>query len=81
MAIPALNEARRISACLTALLEQQPAALSGKLRIVIIANNCTDGTAEVIRARFAECPVEVREISLLGANRPAKRSRRFIKAS
>lgn len=77
VAIPALNEARRIGACLTALLEQRFACLSSKLRIVIIANNCTDGTAEVIRTRFTQCQVEVREVSLLGANRHAGWARRL----
>ncbi len=53
MAVPARDEAERISACLTALLDQRD--LDGapippdSFRVVVLANNCRDGTAEVAR--------------------------------
>ena len=53
MAVPARDEAERIGACLDALLGQR--ALDGAswagdaIRIVVLANNCRDDTAEVAR--------------------------------
>jgi hypothetical protein len=41
VAIPARNEAERIGACLAALHAQQGV---GRFEIVVLANNCTDGT-------------------------------------
>ncbi|NUR30275.1 MAG: glycosyltransferase [Catenulispora sp.] len=47
--IPAHNESAVISACLT---ELHPAVLDGRLEVVVVANGCTDDTADVAR-RFA----------------------------
>ena len=53
MAVPARDEGERIGACLQALLGQRdldggPLPL-GAVQIVVLANNCSDGTAELAR--------------------------------
>jgi Glycosyl transferase family 2 len=55
VAIPAKNEAERIGACLFALagLTVKPAA------VVVLANNCTDGTVQVARALSAGMPYQL----------------------
>lgn len=45
--IPAHNEAAYLPACLTALLQSDP--IDGGVEIVVVANGCTDDTAEVAR--------------------------------
>ncbi|MGQ7845212.1 glycosyltransferase [Granulosicoccus sp. 3-233] len=47
--IPAMNEERRIDACLSALHQQSGMDRSSVL-VVIIANNCTDGTVQVAQS-------------------------------
>ena len=47
--IPARNEAERLPLLLASLAGQ--VELSGRLRVVVLANNCTDGTAAVVRDR------------------------------
>ena len=53
VAVPARDEAERIDACLSALLDQRDLAGASvppdTLRIVVLANNCSDRTAEVAR--------------------------------
>src|SRR4051812_25495831 len=44
--IPAHNEAAVIGLCLRSLLEQTP---THSLRIIVVANGCTDATADVAR--------------------------------
>lgn len=65
VAIPALDEEKRIGSCLEALMDQRVKADSRDFRIIVLANNCVDETAAVIRARFRRSPIEVREVSLL----------------
>jgi Glycosyl transferase family 2 len=77
VAIPALNEAERIVACLTALLKQRLDAPRCNLSIVVLANNCTDETAATIRARFSGGPIEVREVSLIAPHNHAGWARRL----
>ena len=49
--VPAANEAERISACLAALLVAGRAAPSGvRVRVVVVLDGCTDGTAAVLTA-------------------------------
>jgi hypothetical protein len=53
VAIPALNERENIVRCVTAL-SRQPEALAENTRfsVHVLANNCSDGTAEVLRESF-----------------------------
>ena len=48
--IPARNEERRIAACLGAILPQ----MDDGIRIVLVANNCTDRTVDVARGTVAD---------------------------
>jgi len=50
--IPAHNEANYLPACLTALLTSEPVA--GGVQVVVIANGCTDNTAEIAREFTAQ---------------------------
>jgi GT2 family glycosyltransferase len=62
VAIPACNEAARIFACVERLLNQ--AGRSPDV-VVVLANNCTDGTADVLRQAFGSDPrLDLREVSL-----------------
>jgi glycosyltransferase involved in cell wall biosynthesis len=76
IAIPALNEAERIVACLTAILHQHNAA-ADRVEIVVLTNNCHDQTADIARARFAGAGVHVREVSLLKPHNHAGWARRL----
>ena len=62
VAVPAFNEAARVVACVRSLLEQSgPEAAT----VVVMANNCTDTTAERLTERFGSHPqVDLREVSL-----------------
>ena len=66
VAVPACNEAETIGACLSALLDQRDLTgsplPSGDIKIVVLANNCTDATAEIARG-FGEA-VEVLDLAL-----------------
>lgn len=68
VAIPVRDEVARIGGCLEALFTQRS---SGSFGIMLLLNNCTDGTAAAVRALGAPPHVEVRcrEVEL-----PAARS-------
>ncbi|WP_182356800.1 glycosyltransferase [Komagataeibacter europaeus] len=55
-AVPVRNEAQRIGPCLHALALQQRACLS---HVVLLLNNCTDGTRDVVRALVPSLPFGV----------------------
>ncbi|WP_238321964.1 glycosyltransferase [Komagataeibacter europaeus] len=55
-AVPVRNEAQRIGPCLHALAVQQRACLS---HVVLLLNNCTDGTRDVVRALVPSLPLGV----------------------
>jgi hypothetical protein len=74
VAIPALNEAGRIVACLTALVRQQ--GVAERVEIVVLCNNCQDQTADIVRTRFGG-GVHVREVSLLRPHNHAGWARRL----
>ena len=57
--IPANNEERGIGRLLDALTDEAPGA--GRLRVVVVANGCTDGTADVVRAHGGAELIELSE--------------------
>ncbi len=64
--IPARNEEDRIAACLEALADMTLDPRLSALHIVVLANNCTDGTAAVANA-FAKrsgTPISVERVTL-----------------
>src|SRR5690349_15188479 len=63
VAIPARNEADELEDCLFALAAQRPAAIDC---LVVCLNNCTDGSAAVIRRIAVALPfcVDVVEVTL-----------------
>src|SRR5262245_36091696 len=56
VAIPAQNEAERIGACLAAFSRQ---TTREAFSIVVLANNCTDGTSDAVRAFAQSSPIHV----------------------
>lgn len=87
VAIPACNEEDRIEVCLAALLDQRD-LLGHRLQghaidIVVLANNCTDATAERARAIAAQAAlrpsgpsIHVREVTFPRAQANAGHARR-----
>jgi len=62
VAIPACNEATRVVACVGRLLRQSG---RGPDIVVVLANNCKDGTAEHLRQAVGADPrLDLREVSL-----------------
>jgi GT2 family glycosyltransferase len=60
--IPACNEANRVAACVGRLLRQSG---RGPDVVVVLANNCSDGTADRLRQTFGADPrLDLREVSL-----------------
>ena len=57
VAIPVRDEEERIVPCLAALADQRGAACDA---VVLLLNNCTDRTADVVRARMRTLPFTVR---------------------
>ena len=62
VAIPARDEARRIRACLARLLSLESDRRIDAFKVVVLANNCTDDTADQVRAMGPD--VEVVETNL-----------------
>ncbi|MBR0665460.1 glycosyltransferase [Roseomonas hellenica] len=57
IAIPARDEAERLPRCLTALADQKARSFSwSDVTVVVVANNCTDGTSQVARMMAAGLP-------------------------
>jgi len=56
VAVPVKDEAERIADCLRALALQQEVLADG---VVLVVNNTTDGTADVVRALLPVLPVPV----------------------
>ena len=75
VAIPALNEAEQIVACLTALVAQR--GIAERMHILVLCNNCQDRTADIVRTRFGGAGVHVREVSLLRPHNHAGWARRL----
>ena len=46
--IPARNEAERLPRLLRALAAQDGFSVAAPLKVVIVSNNCTDGTVEAV---------------------------------
>ncbi len=64
VALPALNERARIVACVSSLLSQSEPDFA--LSVHVFANNCTDGTADILRAGFPGQPaLYIHEATLL----------------
>ena len=78
VAIPAMNEADRIGACLQAVLDQRAyaggAPLQARWAVLVFANNCTDATALLARS-FGD-RVTVVEADLQGSDANAGVARR-----
>ncbi len=64
--IPARNEAERLPVLLASLAGQ--VGIARRLRIVVVANNCTDGTAAAVRAGQASGAWPTLEIRLIEAD-------------
>lgn len=80
--IPARNEADRLPRLLASLAEQDCIPLRSALRVVVLANNCTDGTEAAIRALEASgalAPLALRliEVRLAGAEAHVGTARRM----
>ena len=58
VAIPARNEEERIVPCLAALAAQSNVA-NEKIAVIVLLNNCTDGTLTAIEANAANCPFAI----------------------
>lgn len=82
VAIPAKVEAKRVAACLSALGAQSDqfgvALHIDKFAVVILANDCSDDTADIARraARFIRFEVRVEEVTLPPAQAHAGGARR-----
>lgn len=49
--VPARDEAQRLPRLLDALAAQDLPGSDGRIRVVVVANNCRDGTADIVRAQ------------------------------
>ncbi|MBV9735898.1 MAG: glycosyltransferase [Acidisphaera sp.] len=76
VAIPVKNEEERIGACLGALAAQRAAP---PFELVLLLNDCTDGTAALLRALAPSCPLPLHivERSLPAARAHAGEARRL----
>ncbi|MEE7456110.1 glycosyl transferase [Methylorubrum populi] len=79
--IPARNEAERLPRLLRGLAAQEGFSAAAPLRVVVVANNCSDGTAESVRAlqasgRVGGLALRLIEITLTGAEAHVGTARR-----
>lgn len=65
--VPARDEAERLPRLLRSLAEQRGPAAGEPLRVVVVANNCRDGTAEAVRALQAEGGLSALALRLIEA--------------
>jgi glycosyltransferase involved in cell wall biosynthesis len=79
VAIPALNEAERIGACLAALARQRDTLLP---EVVVLLNNCTDESEAVVRQFALTAPMRVHAVdrSLPAPRAFAATARRLVMA-
>jgi hypothetical protein len=78
IAVPAANEAEHVLPCVSALLRQQHTAPGTAISVHVLANNCSDGTADVLRERFGDRPdLRIAEVTLLVGNAHAGWARRL----
>lgn len=68
--VPARNEAEALPELMAALARQDT---PGRLRVVVVANNCTDGTADLLRALAERAPRL--SLRVLETTLPAARAR------
>jgi hypothetical protein len=78
VAIPVKDEAERLPACLQALATQEGVDL-GDVAVLVMLNNCTDGTAQAVRAAAAALPyrLEMHQVELDAAHANAGWARRL----
>ncbi|CAO4166851.1 glycosyltransferase family 2 protein [Methylorubrum aminovorans] len=69
--IPARNEAERLPRLLRALAAQDGFSADAPLRVVIVVNNCTDGTVEAVRALEGSGALSTLALRLIEATFPA----------
>jgi GT2 family glycosyltransferase len=65
--IPARNEAERLPRLLRALAAQDGFSVDAPLKVVIVSNNCTDGTVEAVRALDASGALDTLALRLIEA--------------
>lgn len=77
VALPAKNEVAQLPACLAAL-DQAAAIYGGSVSLVVLANDCTDATAEIARhADVRHARLQLVQLSLLDGARHAGWARRL----
>ncbi|CAO4163839.1 glycosyltransferase [Methylorubrum extorquens] len=65
--IPARNEAERLPRLLRALAAQEGFSAAAPLKVVIVSNNCTDGTVEAVRALESSGALDTLALRLIEA--------------
>lgn len=80
--IPARNEAERLPRLLASLAAQDGISVRAPLRVMVLANNCTDGTVAAIRdletsGLLATLTLQVRAVQLAGAQAHVGTARRM----
>jgi hypothetical protein len=78
IAIPVKDEAERLPGCLQSLAAQEGVDFSD-VAVVLLLNNCTDGTAEVVRASAPGLPfaLHMHEVTLKGGQANAGWARKL----
>lgn len=77
IAIPARDEAQRIEACLMAIDASAAAAAPSSVEVVVLVNNSTDATAEIVRrTSVPHLRVDVVEVTFADGDANAGRARR-----
>lgn len=66
--VPARDEAARLPRLLRSLAAQDGISADAPLRVLIVANNCTDGTADAVRAMEAAGETATLDIRLIEAS-------------